>query len=227
MNDSKIFNWPGWTLANNPYGDDFDLPARKRMLAGSQMLYPILKKHRKAMGKVILEVGPFFDPLITPKEFPNAEIFFWENDSNVLKYLKNTYPGKNVYPIFCDLNKIEGKPLLKLKLETKKYFSKLNLKKISFDAVIISQVFNYIDYKLFLIVLKDFIKKDGLIFINNVVDYGLPTFFSKKRPKSILETTRTVIETGYDLLDKKIYESSNKKSQKNKRLILVAKNTGR
>jgi hypothetical protein len=176
------------------------------------------------MGNVILEIGPFFIPLLSPKEFPDTKIFFLENDYHVLRHIKNTFLKEEVYPIFCDLNKIDGNYLLKFKLELKKHFIKLNLKKTSFDSVIISQVFNYIDYKLFLMVLKEFIKKDALVFINNVVDYGLPKFFSEKRPKSILETIRIVKETGYDILEKKILESPNKKHQKNKRLILVVKN---
>lgn len=221
--DSKLFDWPGWPLDNNPHGEEFDLPARQRMLAGSQMLFPFLKKHKRNMGNVILEVGPFFRPLITPKEFPKAKIFFWENDYHVLKHIKNNYPEKNVYPIFCDLNTIEGNSFLKLKLETKKQFTKFGLKKVSFDSVAICHVFNYIDYKLFLIVLKEFIKKGGLIFINNVIGYGLPAFFSERRPKSIPETIRTVKETGYDIIEKKIFESPDKIHQKNKRLILVAK----
>lgn len=221
--DSKILNWPGWPLENNPYGENFDLAARKRMLAGSLVLSPFLNKYKKDMGNVILEVGPFFNPLVTPKTFPKTKIFFWENDYHVLRYLKNMYNRKDVYPIFCDLNKIEGNSFLKLKLETKKHFSKLNLKKISFDSVVISHVFNYVDYKLFLMVLKEFIKKGGLVFINNVVDYGLPAFFSEKRPTSIPETIRAVKETGYDIIEKKIFESSDKKHQKKKRLIIVAK----
>ena len=44
MNDSEISNWPGWPLENNPFGEYFDLAARKRMLAGNKMLEPFLKK---------------------------------------------------------------------------------------------------------------------------------------------------------------------------------------
>jgi hypothetical protein len=223
MNDSKIVNWPGWPLENNPYGEDFDLPARKRMLAGSQILMPFIQKYKKDLGNIILEVGPFFNPLITPKKFPKAKIFYWENDYNVLKYLKDSYRCKNVYPIYCDLNKIEGNSFLKLKLETKIFFKELKLHKISFDSVVLSHVFNYIDYKLFLMVLKDYIKKDGFLFINNVVDYGLPAFFSEKRPKSIPNTIRIVKETGYNILEQKIFESPDKKNQKHERLIIIAK----
>ena len=129
-----------------------------------------------------------------------------------------------MFPIYCDLNKIEGNSLLKLKLETQKLFKKIGKKKIVFDSVVISHVFNYIDYKLFLMVLKDFLKPDAYIFINNVVDYGLPTFFSSKKPKSIPETIKALKETGYQIIEKKVYESPDKKYQKNKRLTIVVKN---
>ena len=71
--------------------------------------------------------------------------------------------------------------------------------------------------------LKEFIKKDGLLFINNVVDYGLPTFFSEKKPKSREETIKILKETGYTVIEKQIIDSPDKKHQKNKRLIIVAK----
>ena len=219
----KKLNWPGWPLENNPYGDDFDLEARKRMVKGSKMLLPLIKKYKENLGNVILEIGPFFNPLITPKDFSKKKIFYWENDYNVIRYLKNIYQKKEIYPIFSDLNKIEGNSFLKLKLESQKNFKSFKTNKISFDSVIISHVFNYIDYRLFLMTLKEFIKKDGLIFINNVIDYGLPTFFSEKRPKSIQETIKILKETGYTTIEKQIIDSSNKKHQKNKRLIIVAK----
>jgi len=221
--NQKNFNWPGWPLKNNPYGKNFDFEARKRMVTGSKMLLTFINKYKGNLGSVILEVGPFFNPLITPKNFPKTKIFYWENDYNVIRYLKNIYQKKEIYPIFSDLNKIEGNSFLKLKLETQKDFRSFKTNKISFDSVIISHVFNYIDYRLFLMTLKEFIKKDGLIFINNVVDYGLPTFFSERRPKSIQETIKILKETGYNIVEKEILESPNKKYQKNKRLIIVAK----
>lgn len=218
------YDWPGWPIGENPHGEDFDLPGRKRMVLGSIMLLPLLRKYKREMGRVILEVGPFFNPLVTPKEFPHATIFYWENDHHVFRYLKNRYPEKTC-PIFCDLNKIEGNSLLQLKLDTQQCCKRENLKKIAFDSVVISHVFNYIDYKMFLLVVKEFLKKDGLIFINNVVNYGLPAFFSERRPTSIGNTIRAVKETGYTILHKKICESSDAMHQKNKRLLIVARST--
>jgi len=210
MNNSKKFDWPGWPLKNNPYGKEFDLAARKRMIAGSKTLNPFLKKYKKDLGSKILEVGPFFHPLITSKKYPKTKIFYWENDCNVLRYLKKNRPQKTVYPIYCDLNKITNNSFVKYKFH-----------KTYFDSAVISQVFNYIDYERLLKTLKKFIKKDGLLFINNTVDYGLPAFFSHNRPKSIAHTIKTIEKNGYRILEQKILKSPNKKRQK--RLIIVAK----
>jgi hypothetical protein len=223
-NAPSDFNWPGWPLDDNPFGQYFDLAARKRMIRGSRRAAPFLKKYKHRLGKVVLEVGPFFNPLVIPEELSGKVVFFWENDRHVLSWLSRNYKGKLVFPIFCDLNKIEGTSFLKLKLETLACFKKAGIKEPYFDSVVVSHVFNYIDYKLFLMVLKDFLKKGSLVFINNVVNYGLPAFFSEKRPKSIPEIIRTIKETGYEIIEKKVLESPDRKHQKNKRLIIVAKN---
>jgi len=45
------YNWPGWLLNKNPYGDEFDLEARKRMVEGSKLLLPFIRKYNKKIGK--------------------------------------------------------------------------------------------------------------------------------------------------------------------------------
>ncbi|MFH0905533.1 MAG: hypothetical protein V1826_02325 [bacterium] len=216
------YDWPGWPLNDNPYGSDFDLPARKRMIAGSRQLWPLIQKYKNRLGTNLLEVGPFFNPLITPKEFPKGRIFYWENDRHVLKWLPRQYPG--TAPIYCDLNKVEGISALRLKMETLKRFLKFKTKSIRFDAVVASHVLNYIDYRLFLLTLKGFIKPGGLLFINNVVNYGLPPFFSDKRPHSIVETLQTIRDAGYSILESRTIKSVHPR-QKNKRLLVVAQAT--
>jgi len=220
MTDNKN-NWPGWSLNDNPYGEGFDTQARQRMIDGSLELMLYVGKYKDKLGKNILEVGPFFNPLITSKKFPDKNIFYWENDRYVIDNLKKEFP--ETFPVYCDLNKIEGDSLSKLKNETLKAFNKTNQKKIKFDSVIISHVFNYIDYVLFMTILKDLMSKDALLFINNVVDYGLEDLYSKQRPRSIRETIESVEKVGFEVLDKKEIETTDKKFQKNNRLILVAK----
>lgn len=217
-------DWPGWPILDNPYGKDFDLDARKRMVDGSLKLLPFLNKYKNKMGKVILEVGPFFNPLVTPERFPNKHIFYWENDHHVLQFLAKNYNDNKTHAMFCDLNHIDGPSLLKLKSQTLKHFKTLGYEEVKFDVIVASHVFNYIDYRLFLMVVKDFLKKDGLLFINNVVNYGLPDFFSEQRPKSIPETLQTIKQTGYVIIDKTILDSPYPKYQRNKRLLVVARN---
>lgn len=216
------YDWPGWPLNDNPYGGEFDLPARKRMIVGSRKLWPLIQKYKNRLGTNLLEVGPFFNPLITPNEFSKSHIFYWENDQHVLKWLPKRYSG--TAPIYCDLNKVEGISALRLKIETLKYFLKFKTKNARFDAVVASHVLNYIDYRLFLLTLKGFIKPGGLLFINNVVDYGLSPFFSEKRPHNISEILQAIRDAGYNILESKIIKPAHPK-QKNKRLLVVAQAT--
>lgn len=174
------FDWPGWPLKDNPYGKEFDLSARKRMVRGSRFLLDLINKYKKTLGKNFLEIGPFFNPLATPILFSGKKIVYWENDYHVIDFLKKRYPQKMCFPLYCDLNKIDGSSLLKLRGETENLIGKGK----GFDCIIASNVFNYIDYKLLLMSLKDIANKGCYLFINNVVDYGLPVFFSKDRPKS-------------------------------------------
>ncbi len=216
------YDWPGWPLADNPHGTEFDLAARKRMVAGSKLLSPYLDRYKDKMGPMLLEVGPFFNPLLSPEAFPGKDIFFWENDYHVLKWLHKEYEGHRVYPVFCNLNNIEGASILKLFEKTDKAITRSGNTSMSFSTIIISHVLNYIDYQLFFLVLKDYIKKDGYIFINNVIEYGLPVFFSDKRPKKITEIIRTLKAIGYKIIEKEVIESPDKEFQKQRRLILVA-----
>ncbi len=218
------FDWPGWPIDANPFGKDFDATARRRMVQGSQVLMPLLRKHFDQMGTTVLEIGPFFNPLVTPEAFPSFEIFYWENDRYVVQYLQHKYQGKPAHIMFSDLNKADGPSLLRLKLENQQQFQALGRQQVLFDSAVVSHVFNYTDYRLLLIFLKIFLKKDGLLFINNVINYGLPVFFSDKRPTSNEEIEVTLTNTGYHIIESKLVPSPYPEHQKNARLLIVAKN---
>lgn len=106
-------------------------------------------------------------------------------------------------------------------LNIKKTLVKNHLK--LFDTIVISQVFNYINYKKFLGIISDFHSKDGLIFVNNVLNYGIPQLFSKKRPRSIKEELNVLEGLRYKIINKKIIKINNRKIQNNDRLILVGR----
>ncbi|MBI5553487.1 MAG: hypothetical protein HY917_01980 [Candidatus Diapherotrites archaeon] len=213
-------DWPGWPLDQNPYGKDFDQEARIRMIAGSEELLPVLKKYIHQADKCILEIGPFFNPLVTPARFSEKIICYWENDRHVLEWLAQRNP--NVHAIYCDLNAIRGESLLKIRRETQKELEKEGIRETRFDAIVLSHVLNYVDYKLLLAVLPEFLQKNGQVFINHVTDYGLPAFFSVNRPKNVQEILQTLQETGYWVKEKNLLSPRFPPYQKNKRLILVA-----
>ena len=218
------YEFPGWKKKKNQHGSEFDKQARKRMISGSETLLPTLYKYKAQIGNSILEIGPFFNPLVEEKNFPKKNICYWENDNHVIEWLKRRNKNNHkIKPIYCDLNEIDGESQMQLKHETEQYFSEIGNKEKYFDAVIISQVFNYVDYKMLMLILRNFVNKGGLIFVNNVVDYGLPQFFSKKRPSSIEQTIDTIRETGYEIIEKHILESPYPEAQESDRLILVAR----
>lgn len=209
------FNWPGWLLKNNSLGKNFDLPARKRMLAGSLILNSYIKKYKKIFGKRILEIGPFFIPLITPKNYPNKEIHYWDNDIEVIDFLKSNINYKKTFPVYFNIDNLNcwKKITIKETAVPKNYF----------ETVIVSQVLNYIDYKILIRQLNKYTKKGSLLFINNVINYGLPEYFSLNRPKSNSELIKYLERNGFVIIEKQLLESPYKKFQKNKRLILIAK----
>ena len=195
------YNWPGWPLSANPYESDFDEKARERMVKGGEELLPLLEKHSHKIGQRLLEAGPFFNPLVTPERFPNKAIVYLDNDLHTVLWLKEKKQGTVVY---CDLNSISE-------------FSAPE----KFDTLVASQILNYIDYKKFLYESGGFLNPGGLLFINNVVDYGIPALFSRKRPLSIEETISQVEVSGYQIVEKKVLVSPDPDSQENPRLLLV------
>ena len=209
--DTKDLDWPGWPVEDNPAKGELGPDARRRMVEGSKALLPFLEKYRNGAGDRILEIGPFFHPLITQESFPDAKISYWENDVHALRYLKEKY-GENIFFISRADNPLQFLSLC----------SKERNEDGLFDSVIISQVLNYMDYQPFLLELKAIIKAEGIIFINNVINYGLSRLMSGKRPKSIRETIETAEKTGYDVIEKDTFEPP--KKNEDRRLILVLRN---
>jgi hypothetical protein len=209
ISKNNKYNWPGWDLKDNPFGKDFNLAARKRMVAGGKLLYLLIKKYKARLGNKVLEVGPFFDPLISTKLFKYKKIYYLDNDPFVLSYLKKKYKKAYLIPYNIDLIGKRGK-------------NKLNVNG-KFDSIIISQVFNYINCELLLKILKRLLKRGGYIFINNVANYGIPALFSEKRPKSLEETIKTIKAEKFKIVERRVIKSKNRNVKKDDRLLLVVK----
>ncbi len=203
--DTNTYDWQGWRIADNPYGKEFDLKARQRMIEGSRMLLPLIKKHWELLGDVLLEAGPFFNPLLTVKDFPGKKIVYWDNDPHVLSYLSEKNKGEDISIVFCDLNKMPTFPRHHM-----------------FDAAVASHILNYIEYASFLEEINKLLNRGGLLFINNSIEYGLSPFFSAHRPKSNGELLRTLQRAGFEILEQEEIESPDRAHQPHNRFLIVA-----
>ncbi len=187
------------------------------MIKGNLQLQPFLEAYQDQIGQTILEVGPFFNPIIQPHDYPGSQICYWENDPHVLQYLAGQFGQDKVHFIKHDINQT----LTDGCFEQLELFSQNKIEAI--NSVVVSQVFNYIDYEGFIEVVRKKLDRKGLLFLNNVIDYGLPMFFSDKRPKSIEETIITLENKGFEVLYQRILQTENLEFQKNDRLLLVAR----
>lgn len=193
-------DWRGWPLDKNPHGKYFDASARVRMIRGSRQLLPLIYKYKDYFRGDVLEVGPFFVPLIIKRDL-RRHVTYIENDMYAVAYLENKgFEVKDINLNTSDLSKIKKR----------------------FGVLIISQVLNYVDYEKVLRNLKKLLKKGSYVFINEVIDYGIPKLFSEKRARkdsAILDALRC---NGLHIVEvKKIKVYSNQ--TKNKRLLVAAK----
>jgi hypothetical protein len=215
----ETYAWPGWPLEANPYGAEFDLAARKRMVAGGRALSPFLDQYRSRLGRVILEVGPFFTPLVVPDEFTESIVVYWDNDPHVLKWLAERHDAGRALPMRCSFGDIEN-PAVACTL--RRHLAGAGVHSPGVDSAIMSQVLNYVDFRWFLTAIHGYVKPGGHIFVNNVVDYGLPPHFSERRPRSIQHTLQVIGETGYTVVEHATLDTPDARYQKNERLIVVA-----
>jgi hypothetical protein len=205
-----IYDWPGWSLANNEYGNDFDQSARERMVKGGIQLNRHINKYIYDIGNCILEVGPFFNPITKSigESIASKSVTYWENDPFAIQWLNHQNFPFNF--------KVQRQDINHLDVISASLFGK-------FDAVIASQLFNYIDYEAFLHIISRIVCQDGLLFINNVVDYGLPSLFHQKRPQSIDKTIISIKSIGFEIISYEVVPTEHREFQKYDRLLLVAK----
>jgi hypothetical protein len=205
-----IYDWPGWSLADNRYGNEFDQSARERMVKGGMQLNGHINKCIHEIGNHILEVGPFFNPLtkFIGDRIASKSVTYLENDPFAIQWLNHQNFPFNF--------KVQRQDINHLDIASASSFG-------MFDAVIASQLFNYIDYESFLYIISKIIYQDGLLFVNNVVDYGLPSLFHPKRPESIDKTIMSIESTGFEIISCEIVLTEHQEFQKHNRLLLVAK----
>jgi hypothetical protein len=186
--------------------------AWQRMVHGGRLLLPVLNRYKTRLGRVGLEVGPFFHPLLTNKSFANRTIFYLEFNRRAANYLRGNYPRSRVLCHDIDWLSKEG--------------SRIPDVFHGVDFVVVSQVFNYINFKRFLRFLVYHLQDGAYLFVNNVVGYGWPDFFSRTRPRSIPSTMKSIKDAGFEIVEARILEPS-QRCQRNKRLLLVGRKPGR
>lgn len=215
----------GWSIDSCSFNGEFDEAARERMIQGGRLLLRYIEAYKLKLGNYILEIGPFFNPLVNKDMLaPDQRLAYWENDLHALRWLKETHLCNQVFPVACDIKDI-GK--IEFQFSSCPIFVESNNLKVysgKFDAVIMSQIINYIDYSAFIAQLRKFIKPGGLLFINNVVNYGIPEFFSAERPKSRAEIMQTLEENEFKILDTELLAPP--RQGDDERLLLVASYEG-
>lgn len=214
---SYQIEWPGWSLSDNKYGKEFDAEARIRMIETGRKLLPYLLDNSAIFGENFLEIGPFFTPILFSEELQNYlpknhNINFLENDQNVINWLSEKFR--------CFIFKLNIDSTTFFHDLTQKMTAQFGSYKDFYDVVTMSQIVNYVDYKQLLTSLFPMLNKEGYIFLNNVVDYGIPILFSEQRPKSNQEIIDTAKAIGYKIYYKeeqpKMFDE-----EPNKRLILI------
>lgn len=185
-------HWPGWPLHVNAHGDEFDLAARQRMVEGGRLTLRSLARYARTLGDSVLEIGPFFNPLLVPVATDprsllerDACVTYWENDPHAAAWLRQTL----------------GAEVVDLDLHAAFASNADYLSLGSYTAVVASQVLNYVDHRKFLRLAAKLLSSGGLLFINNVLDYGLPALFSPNRPRSNEELSCALIASGFVCLE--------------------------
>lgn len=202
---------PGWE--NAEFDGEFDIEARSRMIKGGRLLLPMLANH--IHGGKVLEMGPFLNPLVTPYRFKGSKINYFDNDKGALQFLRDTYGD--------DVNLLEG--------DLRRLADSDQARQVQPDYMVASQVINYLNYREFLSTVRDLLRADGLLFLNNVPNYGIPEFFSSEgaRPTNNREIMEIIQQLGFEIVEHVLIPPTDPTScrifpeQRHARLLLVAK----
>ncbi len=195
--------WPGWSCQKD-FNGEFDEQARLRMINGGKMLLPVLQKYQAHLNSGhTLEVGPFYNPLMPEIALDKENVTYLENDSDVCEWLKYSTGSDVIHHDIDDVDSI---------IESMRY---------KYKSLIFSQVINYINYDKLIGNLTKIIKNNSLLFINNVIDYGIEDFFSPNRPRSTEETLQPLIRNNFQIMEHLTLDPP--KLDEQERMIIVAK----
>jgi len=213
--------WPGWPLSENKYGHEFDEPARLRMIAGGKVLIRYIKKHLPLMTGPVLEVGPFFNPLLLDEEVRGAfesedQFYFLENDEFAVDWINNRTGSGKVLDLDMNHSSFD-------KAFYEAVFTNEARVKPFFNSILISQVLNYVNYEKILSIFYPVLRSKGMLFINNVINFGIPQLFSDKRPRSNNEIVETALKIGYAIDTFELVPKQFEKEPEDRLILLLSR----
>lgn len=200
LNSSRDFT-------SSSYGKDFDSDAKARMAMGSMLILPLLHVYSEIIKGFCLEVGPHLNPLLNTSLFNIDQLTFVDPDEGIVDHLSEIFRDDN--RVRTVLSKIDDSALPDVLGHL-------------VDVTVVSQALNYADLLVALDTITEFTKPNGYLFINNVIDYGIPSLFSANRPQSDNEILAILQQLGWTI-EEAIKLPSCLKQQLHPRLILVAK----
>jgi hypothetical protein len=176
--------------------------AYRRMVEGSLALQSYLEQFIQP-GQKVMEVGPFYDPLITNDKFPQTEITYVDRDEKALDFLND---GKSRLVNFnfgvSDPAELNAIPLQ--------------------DSIVTSHIINHIGLPNLVDTLKDKLKVGGYLFMNESIDYAAKELLHPDRPENLEEVLDYLRESGFRIVEYRIIPTSNPEYQPHSRFVIVA-----
>jgi hypothetical protein len=164
------------------------------MEPGARRLLPYIEAH--GLGRAVLELGPNRHPLVTPGMF-DGRIVYVELSDPCVQFLHDKF-GDAVAVVKFNLHRAwdDGDNVLAAHLAAA--LDRDQQEAVSFDSLILSQVVNYVDFRMLLRACAPLIAMNGLLFFNNVMNHGGPALFHPRRPQTMEEFLEGAAEIGFD-----------------------------
>jgi hypothetical protein len=160
------------------------------MEKGARRLSPYIEKY--GAGKDVLELGPNRHPLVTPATC-DGRIVYLEASNPCIDFLREQF-GDAVAIVTFDLNGAwDGADNL-----LRRHLADVLHRAPYFDSLVVSQVLNHVDYRALLRACAELVRAGGLLFLNNIMNYGGRMLMHPRRPKGMEELLASAAQIGFD-----------------------------
>jgi hypothetical protein len=174
-----------YALYDEAASETTDLVAMRR---DAGLLLPILKKYAAELGDAVAELGPLYQPLVEPGWY-EGRIFYVDFNRNALAFLKEKY-GPSVTVVDYDINRISEEGIGEARAAIAP----------SLDAMVFSQVLNYLSFRSVLAGCRQLLTEHGLVFINNSMTLGHEQFFHPERVRRPTHLHELLAKSGFEIL---------------------------